>query len=106
MLLIHASDIGCTGRESTRAFQMLLAGNIGHFAIVGPFPLGVEGTTVLMTAVSIGTFVSGWVGALDVSMIDVGVDCVEAGMQADKVKTATIRVIFVPINRSHCRWFA
>src|SRR6266511_4634013 len=84
---------------------MLFAGNIGQFPMTGPFPFGVDGLTVSTTIVSTGTAVAVSVETIEVSIGDVEVGCGEVGMQADKNKAETIRMIFIFINPLYYRLF-
>lgn len=88
MVSIHASDIGWTGSESTRAFQMLSDGNIGQLVTSGSLSLGVEAITVSAT-------VTVFVGELAVAT-----GGVEGALQADS-KTDTIRMML--LFTSHLR---
>src|SRR6185436_6412399 len=74
---------------------MLFAGNIGQFAIAGPFPLGVDGTIVSAGATTVS-----------VCGIGVSVNGVGAGTQADNNKAETTRIILIPISHPYYRWFA
>jgi len=81
--------MGCVRSESTGAFQMLFAGNIGQFAIVGPLPPGVDGITV-----SAGETVPVSVGAREATM-----GATEAGTQADSNQDKMIKSILILMNR-------
>jgi hypothetical protein len=99
MLSIHASDIGCTGSVSTRAFQKLSAGNIGQ-----PPNIGLEegivvtvGSDAFVAAGSMKGMTLGSAGGMVAGVFRVGA-AVGTGAQLENNVLNAVRTIRVGIK--------